>query len=186
MIEDKESLPIRLSSKTYDKIELAVVSLYSKLNIKNIPIDPVKIANQLGYIVKKYSSIKHNVYLKSMTEESDGLSYFDPNVGTYIIYYNDAAMNKRIRFTIMHEIGHIQLEHKEESSLAKKMADYFAAYFLAPSPLIGHFKCEEYEDVINTFDISFECAEICFQRYMNWASIPKMKEYELKLLDLFH
>ncbi len=58
--------------------------------------------------------------------------------------------------------------HKQESDLAKKIADAYAAYSLAPSPLIYALKCEDYIDVANRFNVSPECAYYCFQRYTNW------------------
>ena len=44
--------------------------------------------------------------------------------------------DRRIRFTIMHEIGHIVLDHTEHSDLAESEANFFAKYALAPPPLV--------------------------------------------------
>ena len=37
-----------------------------------------------------------------------------------VIVYNDKMPEHRIRFSIMHEIGHIVLDHSEDSELAEK------------------------------------------------------------------
>lgn len=186
MSENEEYTTVRLPSKVYDRIETEVVKLYKKLKITKVPIDPFIIASQLGYIVKKYSSLPRKVQIELKTCEKEGLSHYDPDLGTFVIYYDDSISYTRVRFTLMHEIGHIILGHREESALARKMADYFSAYALAPSPLMGHYGCEDYMDIANRFCVSQECADICFQRFLNWTYYGgKMKSYETELLNLF-
>lgn len=186
MSENEEYTIVRLPSKVYNKIEKAVVALYKKLNITKVPIKPFVIASQLEFIVKKYSSLPRDVQIELKIREKEGLSHYDPDLGTFVIYYDDSISFARVRFTIMHEIGHILLGHREESELAKKMADYFAAYALAPSPLMDYYECEDYMDVANKFDVSQECADICFQRLTNWSCYSgKMKTYESELIGLF-
>ena len=88
----------------------------------------------------------------------------------------------------MHEIGHIDLGHKGESDLARKMADFYAGYALAPSPLIGRYaNFEENFDIVSTFWVSPECAEICKNRYQNWLQYGgrELKDYEIELINLF-
>ena len=145
------------------------------------------IAAQLGFVVKKYTCLQQHILIELRTNEREGLSHYDPELNTFIIYYDDGISRARIRFTIMHEIGHILLGHREESVLAKKMADYFAAYSLAPSPLMSLFKCDDFTDVIDKFDVSPECAYNCFERFTNWFYYSgKIKPYETELIDLFH
>lgn len=106
--------------------------------------------------------------------------------GIYKIFYNDSHCIERQRFTIMHEIGHIELGHKESSAFAEMCANYYAAYSLAPSPLIGLFKCEDYIDVSIRFNISYECAIYAFDRFERRSNMPyKLKPYEMKLNGLF-
>ena len=186
MSDNEEYTSVRLQSKVYDRIEKEVVALYKKLHINEIPIKPFKIASQLGFVVKEYSSLSRKVLIELKTKEQEGVSHYDPELGTFVIYYDDTITYSRIRFTIMHEIGHILLGHREESVLAKRMADYFAAYSLAPSPLMDLFNCEDYIDVSDKFDVSPECADNCFDRFTNWTYYGgKIKPYEVELLDLF-
>lgn len=105
MSENEEYTTIKLPSKVYKKIENAVVALYKKLKITKVPIDPFMIASQLGYIVKKYSSLPRKVQIELKTREKEGLSHYDPDLGTFVIYYDDSISYARVRFTIMHEIG---------------------------------------------------------------------------------
>lgn len=186
MSENEEYTTVRLPSKVYDRIEIKVVELYKRLRITRVPINPFIIASQLGFVVKKYSSLPRNVQIELKTREKEGLSHYDPELGTFVIYCDDSMSYTRVRFTLMHEIGHIILGHREESALARKMADYFSAYALAPSPLMRHYECEDYMDVANKFAVSQECADICFQRFTNWLYYGgKMKSYETELIDLF-
>ena len=86
----------------------------------------------------------------------------------------------------MHEIGHIGLGHRSESDLARREADYFAGYALAPSPLIGEYASAGLHEVSSKFWVSLECAEICYSRYSNWVQFGDnhLKDYEIILLNL--
>ena len=187
MITENEYLGIRLPACIYEKIEKAVVELYRELNLSRFPIDPFDIAERKGYIVKRYSDLPPVVREMLRDKERDGISHYDPEAKTFVIYYDDNKPYTRCRFTIMHEIGHITLGHREESNLARKMADCFAGYFLAPSPLIFISNCEDYMDIANKFNVSPECADICFQRFENWLHYggENFKDYEIALLRLF-
>lgn len=123
-----------------------------------------------------------------INNNADGFSYYHPGLGRFIIRYNDVQCIERQRFTIMHEIGHILLGHKTESDLADKMANYFAAYALAPSPLIHEYGVEDYIDIKNIFQVSEECAQICMFRYNNWVNYgcKHYLPYEKKLIDMFN
>lgn len=188
MISDCEYNNIKLPSKIYQKIEEKVSILYVELNINKMPIDPFDIANRRGYIVKPFSDLKCDVRSLLLSKELDGTSYFDPMLNKFVICYDDNQCTNRIRFTLMHEIGHIDLGHRQESDLARKMADYYAAYSLAPSPIMHLYNCEDYIDVAKTFNISNPCADNCFRRYENWFNYggKAYKQYELQMLNLFN
>ena len=187
MIDDEEIVGLHLPPKEYERIEETVVELFMGLNISSVPIDPFAIAEQMGYIVKEYSELERPARHYLRTGNADGCSLYNPKLQRSIIFFDDDDPLVRTRFTAMHEIGHIRLEHKEESDLANQMANYFAAYALAPSPLIGRYKCEDYIDVANTFNVSRDCAAICFERYNKWLHFggQDYKPYEICLLNLF-
>ena len=118
---------------------------------------------------------------------NDAFSFYMPELKNYIIVYNDDKPLPRIRFTLMHEIGHISLGHKGESDLARRMADYYAGYALAPSPLIEKYTSEKIYKMVSVFDISAECADVCCYRYQNWKQYAgkHLKDYEIRLINLF-
>ena len=185
MLDTEIFVSAGLTSKMYDKIETLVVSLYEDLKLENSPINPFEIAKQKGYILKPYSKIK--------TELSDLLrrsgmagTCVRTKDGYYKIFYDDSDVETRQRFTIMHEIGHIVLGHKESSAFAEKCANYYASYSLSPTPLIGVFDCEDFIDVSTCFNISYESAIYAFNRYMKWLQMPNdLKPYEIKLKSFF-
>ncbi len=65
MSENEEYTTVRLPSKIYDCIEIKVVELYIRLKITKVPINPLIVASQLGFIVKNYSSLPSKASKKS-------------------------------------------------------------------------------------------------------------------------
>lgn len=185
MNENEEYKTIRMPPKVFQKIEESVVnSIYIPLHITKVPIDPFDIAARLGYTVKSFASFPEALQKGFQENDVDGISLFDPKQQSFIIYYNHLSFDTRIRFTIMHEIGHIILGHKEESILAKRMADYFASYSLAPSPLIMLFG--QNADIASIFNVSAECGYYCRERFLLWYfRNDPFTPYENELLDLF-
>ena len=183
---DKNS--IKLPKKLYDQIENDVVNLYLELEL-TVPIDPKEIATRLGYVVRKMSDIKEIDRQKMLRFDKegnrrDGYSYYDPFISTFVIWVNDldTLSFEHDDFTIMHEIGHIRLGHKEESDLANRIANYYAAYALVPSPLYALLRCKNATDIINTFGVSDKCAENCYPRCINWMQYNGFrKQFEIRL-----
>lgn len=184
MRKDQEYLTnLILPRKLYDAIEEKAVSLYFRHNIKSVPLDPFEIAKASGYVLRPYSNLNSEAYALLKSKEQDGTSYFDPNQQTYVICYDDEQCIERQRFTIMHEIGHIDMGHKHGSQLAEVIANHYAGYALAPSPLIQKDNCEDFGDISVVFNISDECAYWRFNSYQNWIKYRIKKKYEKELLN---
>ena len=136
--DNKPALP----KKLYDQIEEDVVKLHIELEL-SIPVKPSEVAKRLGFIVHKFSEIysEENDLIELRTgndgNRRDGLSYYDPDVQTYVIWVNDidSIYEEHDGFTIMHEIGHIRMGHRGDSQLAEMVANYYATYALVPFPL---------------------------------------------------
>ena len=94
---------------------------------------------------------------------------------------------KRIRFTIMHELGHIFLDHSEHSELAESEANYFARYSLAPPPLIHMLGIEDYIELSERFNLSKECAFHAMRSYQKWLhfGLSHYTPHERKIITLF-
>lgn len=187
MRKDQEYLTnLILPRKLYDDIEEKVVSLYRRYKVKAVPLEPFDIAKVSGYIVRPYSNLNTKAYEMLKSKEQNGTSYFDPKQKTYVICYDDKQCAERQRFTIMHEFGHIDMGHTHGSQLAETIANHYAGYALAPSPLIQKFNCEDFSDISAVFRISEECAYWRFNSYQNWVKYRIKKKYEKELLNYFN
>lgn len=180
-----------LPKSLYDRIEEDVVKLHIELDLA-LPVDPYLVAERLGFIVRRFSEIRNMEalsILKTGPDTSrDGLSYRDPELDTFVIWINDmdSTYEPRLNFTIMHEIGHIRMGHRNDSPLAEMIANYYAAYALVPSPLPALLKCNSFMDIIDEFNVSVDCAFNCSKRCMNWALYGgPIKPYEEKLKEYY-
>ena len=87
----------------------------------------------------------------------------------------------------MHEIGHIVLNHTEDSELAEKEVKFFAKYALAPPALIHKLKLNNPESISRIFEISYEAACYAYDYYKKWLRFGNSDytDYECQLLRLF-
>ncbi len=183
---------IELPKEIYEKIETDVVNLYLELEL-NIPLKAEQIAIRLGYIVKRMSEIKDEEIKNLLRFDKDGCrrdgySFFNTDIQRFEIWVNniDSFYYEHDDFTIMHEIGHIRLGHLEESDLANRMANYYAAYSLVPSPLFWFHKLTRESQIIEIFKVSDECASRCYKRCLNWEMYSgEIKPYERRLLNYY-
>lgn len=184
---------MRLTDDRYENIKQTVVNMFAANDIKQIPIDCFEICQKMCIILRKYSSLTTKALLKAKEISEDGFCMLvkeDPTpFGSYqwYIFYDDTKSRERIRFTIMHEIGHIVLEHTEHSELAESEANFFAKYSLAPPPLVNKIQPEDYMDIADAFDLSLECAYHAMTFYNKWLQFGSSEflNYELQLLSLF-
>ena len=87
----------------------------------------------------------------------------------------------------MHEIGHIVLDHSEDSELAEKEVKFFAKYALVPPVLVHKLKLDNPMDIADVFDVSFEAACYAYAYYKKWLQYGSSEytKYERTLLNLF-
>ena len=138
------------------------------VGMDSFPIDVFKMAELLKIPLIKYSEFplkKRKILLK---KSEDGFSF--PTENGYLIYYNDKKPATRQRFTILHEIGHVQLEHHGDSSKSEEQkeqeANYFARCLIAPLAIIHLIGVRSPQDIAEIFKISWDCAERIFQTYL--------------------
>ena len=126
-----ENIRIQLPKKLYNKIEADVTELYIMLDLVP-PLKPGEIARKLGFVVHKLSKLGCTIdevcaAVGVNKTRNEGLSFFSPDIDTYVIVVNDVDIKNKERqdFTIMHEIGHIRMGHKVDSMLAEMIANYY-------------------------------------------------------------
>ena len=187
MINWEKELKIIMPERIYRNIEETAVNLYQELKIIDTAFDVFDVAAKKGYMLIPYSTLKKKMREYLRANEYDAVNYYDARTKHYVIIYDDKPSLQRQRFSIMHEIGHILLGHKQESDLARIQANYFAAYALAPNPLIHLYDIEDYVELAEIFNISQECAMLCAARYNNWLQYGSKEflPYEDRLIQLF-
>lgn len=174
-----------LPKSEYARIEKTVVDLYEELGVSRIPINPFEVARKKGYVIIPFSKMSKETLKLLKKTASSGASIRNEE-GTYKIFYDDSDSPRRQRFTVMHEIGHILLGHKQDSEYAEKCANYYASYALSPTPLISLSGCEDYIELADKFFISFFSASIAFERCGKWKRFSRnVKAYETRLKALF-
>lgn len=152
-----------------EKILNEVLNTFKLCNIRSFPIDCFEIARLHNFNVIKYSDLS-----KKKANACASLSE-DACIIDKTIYYNDVQPNSRIRFSIMHELGHCILHSSSETD-----ANRFASNILAPRIAIHYAECKNHVDVAKRFDISYEAAEYAFDDYRRWH---RMAVYKMSILD---
>ena len=166
---------MRISTRQAEAIEIEVANMLRDYGIGSFPIDVFDLCGRLGIGLVRYSDLQPEIAGLARSESSEGFSVCNGSFGCPKIVYNDARTTNRVRFTIAHEIGHLWLEHTEESPEREFQADYFAGYLLAPHPLLAQYgENHSSRETARMFGISSSCLEIALdqleQRRMRDAS----------------
>ncbi len=178
-------MAIVLSDDRCEEIKQEVVNLFERYNVNSVPIIGFEIASKMGIKVIPYSSKSEKARELCMKESEDGFSIRKGN--QWYIFYNEEKGFGRINNTMLHEIGHIVLDHTEDSELAEKEVKFFAKYALVPPVLVHKLKLSTPEEISETFDVSYEAAYYALVYYNKWLNYSGRfyKPYEKQLLALF-
>lgn len=160
--------------------------MFEKYNVSCVPVNGFEIAMKMGAKVIPYSAIPESKRWLLLKKSQDGFS-LEKDMGEWYIYYNDKKDYGRINNTIMHEIGHIVLDHSEDSELAEKEVKFFAKYALVPPVLVHKLQLDNPMDIAEIFNVSYEAAYYAHSYYKKWLQYGSAKytKYELTLLNLF-
>ena len=140
----------------------------------------------MGIKVIPYSAYPKITKELMIKRSDDGFSV-KKKTGEWYIFYNDSKPYGRINNTIMHENGHIALDHTEDSELAEAEAKFFAKFALAPPALIHNLNLKTAYEIAERFEISHEAAEYALIFYNKWLRYGGRfyTGYEIKLCHLF-
>lgn len=181
---------MRLPSYRYEQIKWDAVSLLDFAEENSAPIDPFAIASKLGIHVIAYGALGNEGRTACLKVSKSGFRYClegsDGNVTQYI-YYSERKPMGHIRFTILHEIGHIFFGHLQESDVAEAEANFFAKYLIAPPALVDLIHPNDYLDIAYTFQLSKENAQHSWNYYQKWLHVRShgSGDYEKRLLAMF-
>lgn len=131
--------------------EKQILSVYQKCNIHSFPFCCQTVLAVYGYSVKTYIEKANSTQQLKALHSFSSDAFTDHNTRT--VFYNDAISARRIRFSLMHELGHIILETDSD-----KEADDFASNILAPRPVIYFKKMKNAQTIADFFDISITAA----------------------------
>ncbi|MCD8307285.1 MAG: ImmA/IrrE family metallo-endopeptidase [Clostridia bacterium] len=187
-----------LEYETYEYIKGEAVAVFKQYSDLSYPINAFAVAKDLGIIVVPYSSLADDMMEKCMQESKDGFYYpgdfFDDENTTDHIYYNDSQVESRITYTILHEIGHVVLDHEPTTNRGlidddrrEAEANFFAKYILAPPPLVNLIMPQGPKDIVKWFHVSKEAGQYEYTYYQKWLDLPfhMYTEYESYLIDRF-
>lgn len=177
---------IKLPDERYEEIKRIVVKLFVDYGVSCVPVNGFELAAKMGITVVPYSALplKHRPLLFKKSE--DGFCV-EKEEGEWYTYYNDAMEYGRINNTIFHEIGHIALDHTEDSELAEKEVKFFAKYALVPPVLVHKLGLTDVNRIAEVFEVSLEAAGYALSYYKKWLKYggADYTPYERELLDLF-
>ena len=168
---DEDRVPVRIPRRRYQQIEQAVLDLYEKTDVRTIPFDVMPMASVLGIELVSYVSFAREAqqWARKASRDAFLMWHFDRPA---IIFYNSKMPPCRLKFSLMHELAHACLLHRQQGELAEIAANAFAAAALCPLPLVEHYEITDAATLARVFGISGECAERRMWHYDKWKRLP--------------
>lgn len=151
----------------YHEIQSQILDVYETCKIQAFPFDCHKVLEHYGYRIFTYQQLRKTndrLYRYCCRLSDDAFHYKDFK----IVAYDETKLWQRIRFSLMHELGHIILNHTEETPQTENEANYFASHILVPRMAIYYSRCRNKESVAKLFDISLSAAELALDDYEIW------------------
>lgn len=178
-----------------DFIVETVADIYEDHHIGEFGFDPIKLCKDMGHLALPYDSFlaeteEDRVYLLEK-QDKDGFSWYNPKSKKCEIYYNNNIKPwLRHKFTIPHELGHIEFGHVFERVITPRMqevADEFARQLYIPQIILFMKKILTVHEVMSTFDVTEGYAVITIDRLENRLKYhgAEFSEYELRILNAF-
>lgn len=178
----------KLTDEEYEFIKGEVINVFVTYKVKCVPVSGFEIASKMEVTMIPYTSLKKSKLGIAKETSEDGF-FVELNGKEYILYNNELSYERQ-NWTILHEIGHIALDHRGVSDKEEYEADFFAKFAIAPPVLIHELQLNSAEDIYEYFDISREAAEYAFKYYCKWLRRyqidQRYKDYEIELLSLYH
>lgn len=194
------------SRPRYDMIMESVVEFLDDEDVIDFPIDPFKIIAKHRWGLCSYSQLaeENGVDIDAVIEAYQTKdACVIRNKRNYTIAYNDTIeVPERIRFTLMHEIGHIKLNHlvdfkettlnrggltKQEYDVLEREANAFARNVLSPPVIVSifmsKFKRTLVDDISGCFSISRTATKTRLQM-LDW-DLSQIEKYVPKIIVKF-
>lgn len=181
-------------SRAYTRANEILVS--SKV-ISKFPFSTIKLIKEQSHIqCRKFSKAEdYNVDIEAFGSKS-AVAIEDENK-RIIIFYNQDHVPGRVKFSTLHEYGHVELKHdfsiKDNETYNKYEVEtnYFSAQLLMPEQILREFqKRGQYIDkafLIKTFGVSEVAAEKRMENLfkVTWNRSQEEKEYDDIILQKY-
>lgn len=164
----------------YNFIYGKILKAYRKSGVDSFPFSTKDVLHYHGYTIVPYSFLETKK--KGLSEMCFQYSE-DAFRFKNLIYYNDMQPKSRIDFSLMHELGHILLEHQGEYDWQETEANYFASNILAPRMAIHYARCTSPEDVHKKFKLSPEASKYAYDSYLSWIDHIKNNGNKISGID---
>ena len=158
-----------------------ILEVYKKCDIRTFPIDCEKIIECHNYRIRSYAEVLSQLpeacqLAKAFSDDS----FADKE--NRLILYNNKVSKYRVRFSQMHELGHIVLGHIGKCQEYEDEADIFASNILAPRVAIKYYDCKTADDIHDIFCMSYAASNRAIMDYNKWKLEDISDEdYELNL-----
>lgn len=163
-----------------EKLHQKVWEVCTECGIKDFPFDCIVVLKHYGFKVFTYEQAKYRCpELYTLCRDLSDDAFSDKILKA--VFYNDKLCIQRIRFSLMHELGHFLLGHENESRENESEADAFAANLLAPEALIKYQNFHSAPSISSYFGISIAAANHIIMR-TKYRSLWSTDKYEAKLL----
>lgn len=172
-----------------------VADIYEDHEIGDYGFDPIQLCKDMGHLVLPYESfcIDDDDAKSSLLQklDKDGFSWFNSENQKCEIYYNNNIKPwLRHKFTIPHELGHIEFGHVFEEKITKRMeevADEFSRQLYIPQIILFKKKILTVHEVMSTFDVTEGYAGIILDRLKNRLNFhgSEFSENEYRILNAF-
>ena len=157
------------------KVIETVTEVYKICQIKKFPIDCIEILRILNIQLVPYDRLSQDKLNACMKISPDAFCMNET------IYYNSYNIYTRIRFSVMHELGHILMNHAANDPDKELEADLFASWML--SPRVDLILCKKLTnaEVARRYDVSIKAAEVIIEDYKKWQSRSRLHMYAAEL-----
>lgn len=166
----------------YKLISDKTLDIFVECKIKEFPVDCFRILEHYGFKLYTYAEMhatNQRLYEMCRKYSDDAFRYQN------IICYNENMIDSRIRFSLMHELGHFVLNHKETTKENEDEADYFASCMLAPRVAIHRTLCRTADAIHDTFGLSYAASNRALTDYKKWHGRKKY-DSEHQLFDYLY
>lgn len=163
-----------------EKLHQKVWEVCRECGIKDFPFDCISILEHYSFKIFTYERARYlcpELYVLCRDMSDDAFS----DKVLKVILYNDSLCIQRIRFSLMHELGHYILGHNIKSKEIEREADAFAANLLAPEAVIKYQGFYTAPSLSSYFGISIAAANYVMMN-MKMRSFWSLDRYEAKLL----